>query len=103
MQQGATPLPSFHRVILTTNDDFPIPTSKGDRRFGIIQASNELIDNKEFFTDMYDNILKSVDAMRTFWDFLSKDDLPETEYHKELKKLNTHPIIQWVEHITETS
>lgn len=112
MQQGATPLPSFHRFILTTNDDFPIPTSKGDRRFGIIQASNELIDNKEFFTDMYDNILKSEDAMRTFWDFLknrtvskkmTKEDLPETEYHKELKKLNTHPIIQWMEHITETS
>ena len=61
---------------------------------------------------MYDNILKSEDAMRTFWDFLknrtvskkmTKEDLPETEYHKELKKLNTHPIIQWVEHITETS
>lgn len=111
MQQGATPLASFHRFILTTNDDFPIPTSKGDRRFGIIQASNELIDNKEFFTNMYDNIIKSENAMRTFWDFLmsrevkkkmTKEDLPETEYQKELKKLNTHPIIQWVEHLVET-
>ena len=111
MQQGATPLPSFHRFILTTNDDFPIPTSKGDRRFGIIQASNELIDNKEFFTDMYDNVIPSTLAMRTFWDFLmkrdinkkmTKEDLPETEYHKELKRLNTHPIIQWVEHLAET-
>ena len=49
--------------------------------------------------------------MRTFWDFLknrtvhekmTKEDLPETEYHKELKRLNTHPIIQWVEHLAET-
>ena len=47
-----------------------------------------------------------------FWDFLknrtvhekmTQEDLPETEYHKELKRLNTHPIIQWVEHLAESN
>lgn len=112
MQQDAIELPSFHRFILTTNDDFPIPTGKGDRRFGIIAASNDLIDNKAFFTDMYDNVITSETAMRTFWDFLmarpvkekmTKEDLPDTEYHQELKRLDEHPIIQWVQNIARIS
>ena len=112
MQQDAIELPSFHRFILTTNDDFPIPTGKGDRRFGIIAASNDLIGNTAFFTDMHDNVIKSETAMRTFWDFLmarpvkekmTKEDLPDTEYHQELKRLDEHPIIQWVQNVARKS
>jgi hypothetical protein len=108
MQQGTITLPSFHRFILMTNADYPIPTSDGDRRFGIQKASNELIGNDAFFTDIYDNVIPNVNAMRTFWDFLiarqvsakmTKHDLPDTEYHRELKKANAHSIIQWVENI----
>ena len=112
MQQDAIELPSFHRFILTTNDDFPIPTGKGDRRFGIIAASNDLIGNEAFFTDMHNNVIKSETAMRTFWDFLmarpvkekmTKEDLPDTEYHQELKRLDEHPIIQWVQDVARKS
>ena len=109
MQQGAITLPSFHRFILMTNADYPIPTSEKDRRFGIIKASNELIGNDDFFDDMRKNVITNQNAMRTFWDFLkarnvsakmTKHDLPDTEYHRELKRANAHPVIQWVEHIT---
>jgi hypothetical protein len=111
MQQGGTPLPSFHRFILMTNDDFPIPTSEKDRRFGAMQASNELVGNDDFFDDIYHNVLTSENALRTFWDFLvtrdvkrkmTKHDLPNTAYHQELKKLSAHPILQWVEYLAET-
>ena len=107
--QGTITLPSFHRFILMTNADYPINTHDKDRRFGIIQASNELIGNDDFFADLRANVLNNVTALRTFWDFLmsrkvsakmTKDDLPNTEYHRELKKANSHPIIQWVENIT---
>jgi hypothetical protein len=108
MQQGTIELPSFHRFIITTNDDFPISTSKGDRRTGIISASNELVGNTEFFKDMHDNVIGSEAAMRTFWDFLikrpvkqkmTKADLPVTEYQEELQRLDEHPIILWLQHI----
>tara|TARA_B110000046_G_scaffold83578_1_gene91772 strand:- start:434 stop:1315 length:882 start_codon:yes stop_codon:yes gene_type:complete len=107
--QGTITLPSFHRFILMTNADYPINTSEKDRRFGIIQASNELIGKDDFFADMRENVIGNETALRTFWDFLmsrkvnaqmTKDDLPNTEYHRELKKANAHPIIQWVENIT---
>ncbi len=99
-------LQSFHRFCLMTNHEMPIPTFKGDRRFGIIRASDELIDDNEFFNDMNTNVMQSEAALRTFWDFLKsrevkkilgKDDLPQTEYHEELKQLNMHPILQWLE------
>jgi len=107
--QGTITLPSFHRFILMTNADYPIPTSEQDRRFGIIKASNELIGKDDFFADMRENVIPNTNSMRTFWDFLisrkvsakmTKDDLPNTEYHRELKKANAHSIIQWVENIT---
>ena len=107
--QGTITLPSFHRFILMTNADFPIPTHKGDRRFGVLQASNELIGNKEFFCDIRENVINNENALRTFWDFLmsrevapqmTEKDLPDTEYHRELKKANVHSIIQWIENIT---
>ena len=108
MQQGTTELPSFHRYIITTNADFPIPTSRGDRRTCIIDASNELVGNTDFFEDMQENVIGSETAMRTFWDFLmnrpvkkkmTKADLPVTEYQEELQRLDEHPIILWLQHI----
>ena len=108
MQTGATVLESFHRFIITTNSDFPIPTSKGDRRNGIISASNELVGNNEFFTNMHENVIKSEAAMRTFWDYLmqrpvkekmTKADLPVTMYQQELQRLNEPPVIQWLQHL----
>jgi len=96
------------KAIITTNDDFPIPTGNGDRRTGIISASNELVGNTEFFKDIHDNVIKSEAAMRTFWDFLmrrpvkqkmTKEDLPVTEFQKALQRLDEHPIIQWLQHL----
>ncbi len=107
--QSTITLPSFHRFCLMTNADYPIKTSEKDRRFGIIQASNELIGDDDFFADLRANVLNNVTTLRTFWDFLmsrkvsakmTKQDLPNTEYHRELKKANVHPIVQWVENIT---
>jgi len=111
MQQGATSLNSFHRFCMNTNNEFPIQTTEGQRRFGIIRASSELKGNKDFFSHMYKNIIKSENAMRTFYDYLkdrpvnekmSVEDLPDTEYQRLLNKNNEHPIIQWLEHLAET-
>ena len=60
---------------------------------------------------MYESIISSENAMRTFYDYLkdrpvnkkmSVEDLPETEYQKLLNRNNEHPIIQWLEHLAET-
>ena len=107
MQTGAIILPSFHRFIVTTNEDFPMPTTRGDRRAGIIQASNELCGNDEFFAELND-VIKSETSMRTFWDYLmerpvkevmTRKDLPLTTYQQELQRLDEHPVVQWLQYL----
>ena len=51
-------------------------------------------------------------SMRTLYDYfmerpvkkvLTKEDLPDTEYHQKLKELNMHPIEQWLQDLAETT
>ena len=101
-------LPSYHRLFLTTNETFAVPTETGDRRMGIIAASNDLVGDKDFWVSFHKDVLNSERALRTFYDYLMKrptkkmftaDDLPVTEYALELQQLSVHPVMQWLEDI----
>jgi hypothetical protein len=50
-QKGIDPydITSYHRFIVTTNSQDPIPTSKGDRRTLIIRFSDEKKGDSEYF------------------------------------------------------
>jgi len=95
---------SYHRFIVTTNSEDPVPTSGTDRRTDIIRSSDELIGNKQYFNDI--NAKITIDECKYFFEYLKKipdldkfDNLvmPITEYHKELQEQNVSPIERWVD------
>jgi hypothetical protein len=102
-------LASFHRFIITTNNEDPIKTSKRDRRKLIIRASDELIGNREYFNKIY-SMLDDDNAVKSIYEYFKampgadkfKDvPMPETEYQKDIKESYTSPIELWLKAITE--
>jgi len=105
--KDAMDINSFHRFILTTNEENPIRTSKDDRRNVIIRSSDELMGNKEYFEKLY-KLLKDKDVIKTVYEYFKNDiivedgfmnEIPEaTEYQKSLQDDNTHPIVLFLKH-----
>jgi len=97
---------SFHRFIITTNNEDPMPTKKGDRRNLIIRSSDELIGNTEHFTKIY-NYIDDVDAMKSIFEYFKsipnlenfhKEKMPMTEYQEDLQEMNINPIEIWLKY-----
>jgi hypothetical protein len=97
---------SFHRFIITTNNEDPMPTKAGDRRNIIIRSSDELIGNTEHFTKIY-NYIDDVDAVKSIFEYFKsipdldnfhKEKMPMTEYQEDLQEMNANPIELWVKY-----
>ena len=95
---------SYHRFIITTNNEEPINTSRDDRRKFIIKCSDELIGNKEYFNTLYE-YLDDVNVIKTCYeyfksipdmDLFGKLPIPITEHHQSLMEYAISPIEQWV-------
>ena len=98
---------SYHRFIITTNNDEPINTTKDDRRKLIIRSSDELIGNKDYFTKINDELLTDVNVIKTCYEYFKNLDgldkflsipLPITEYQEDLKMLDINYIEEWVKY-----
>lgn len=98
---------SYHRFIITTNNDEPINTTKDDRRKVIIRSSDELIGNKEYFTKVNDELLTDVNVIKTCYEYFKNLDgldkflsipLPTTEYQEDLKMLDINYIEEWIKY-----
>jgi hypothetical protein len=103
------PINSFHRFIITTNNEEPIATSKDDRRKLIIRSSDELCGNKEYFKKMYE-LLDDTNAIKSVYEyFKSIPDMdkfgsipmPTTEHQENLKEMNANPIESWLKDFVE--
>lgn len=106
---------SFHRFAGTTNNEDPIKTTKDDRRNLIINASNELIGNTEYF-NKWNELMKDVNFIKTCYEYFkgipdmenfNKIPLPQTEYQNDMKDASISPIEMWIkdyvlEHYYET-
>jgi hypothetical protein len=99
---------SFHRFIISTNNEEPLNTTKDDRRKWIVRCSDELIGNKEYFKTMY-KYLDDINVIKTCFEYFRKfkdmEDfnklpIPETEYQKQLKKYSVSAIENWLEQFT---
>jgi putative DNA primase/helicase len=99
---------SYHRFIISTNNEEPINTNKDDRRKFIIRCSDELIGNKEYFNTLYEH-LNNVDCVKTCYEYFksiadmdqfNKIPVPITEYHQNLMEFSMSPIEQWVRDYT---
>jgi len=105
-EKGIIPyeIDSYHRFIITTNNEDPVKTSKKDRRKFIVRASDELIGNRQYFDDIY-AMLDNNDAVRSIYEYFktlkgadkfSKVPMPETEYHRDIKEAQSSPVELWL-------
>lgn len=95
---------SYHRFIITTNNEEPINTNKDDRRKLIIRCSDELIGNKDYF-DKINLYLDDPNVVKTCYEYFSNIEgldkflsikLPTTEYQEDLVELSVNPIQKWM-------
>jgi hypothetical protein len=98
-------IPSFHRFISTTNSENFRPS----RRTWIIRCSDELINDKEFFSKML-VLVKNIDVAKTFYEYLKAVEgadkfnelpIPSTEYQEDLKESNYSMVEKFLIHIAE--
>jgi len=101
---------SYHRNLISTNSEEPIPTSKDDRRFLIIRCSDELIGNTHYFNEYMRDIVNDDNAVRTIYNYLMNIPdmdkfhnipLPKTDYHNDLQELSINPIENWLKSFVE--
>jgi hypothetical protein len=95
---------TFHRFLITTNNEEPIVVTKDTRRNVIIRCSDELIGNKDYFNKI-NEIIENNDLLREFYDYLmnikdmdkfNKLPLPVTEHQKNLSDLSIPVIEQFI-------
>jgi hypothetical protein len=100
---------SFHRFIITTNNEDPIDTKCDDRRNVIVRSSDEKIGDKEYFNDLNDK-MKDENILRTLYDYFKAIPdmenfgnilLPKTEHQEILKQANRSKVDLWLESFTE--
>lgn len=96
---------SFHRWLITSNDEEPLKVKKGDRRHFVVRCSDEKIGDKQYFENLC-NIYENVRTQRTIYDYLmaipnmnnfGKIPRPETDWLKDNKKLRENHMLLWVE------
>lgn len=99
---------SFHRFIITTNNNEPINTSKDDRRNLIIRSSDEKCGNKAYFEYLH-TILEDENVIKTCYEYFksiegidefNKIPIPVTNHQSSLKELAISPVEMWLEAFT---
>lgn len=100
---------SFHRFIMCTNNLDPVTTSEDDRRNVIVRASDEMIGNTEYFTQLHEN-LKNAEVLEGLFAFFMDRDIstrnfarpPTTAYHTTIKSCNKSTFDAFMENFTYT-
>lgn len=105
-EKGIIPyeIASYHRFFITTNNEDPIKSTKGDRRKLIIRSSDELIGNKTYFDKLYaimddENAVKSIyEYFKTLKgaDTFNKLLIPETEHQRDIQDSYISPVELWL-------
>jgi phage/plasmid-associated DNA primase len=95
---------SYHRFLITTNNEDPITTRKDDRRNLIIRSSDEKIGDKIYFNDLHEYI-NNQDIVKTCFEyFINLDGLnsfntikvPIVEYQQDMQEASISPIEAWL-------
>jgi hypothetical protein len=99
---------SYHRFINFTNNDEPLKVDENSRRNLIIKSSNEKINDKEYFNEMY-KLLNNIDVVKTCYEYFKNIEnmdkfnlieIPKTEYQNDLTLLEKSPIELWLKDYT---
>jgi hypothetical protein len=99
---------SYHRFIITTNNPTPVQLTEDDRRYVVVQSSNELKGNLEYFRRI-NEIIDNPRFRRAFYEHLMDTNVfpdldkflslqpPETEYSQSLRIVYKDPVLMWLE------
>jgi hypothetical protein len=105
------PIDSYHRFLITSNNDMPIKSKKDDRRNCIIRSSDELIGNFQYFKE-FTTMMEDVDSRRTIYDYLMGIEglanfglvvPPKTEHQEEIQEQMRDNYDRWLEYFTYTN
>lgn len=92
-------------LIMTVNNDNPVPITEGSRRFWYVDCSEELIGNTEYFNDLYAFCGKKANQ-RAFYQYLMETpvqrkltvkDIPITDDMRTMYEVNRDPIDEYAE------
>lgn len=70
------------RYVITTNNEDVLKLSSNDRRFVVIECSDELLNNTEYFTEFHEYI-KRPDVQRAFFDDMMEEDIETFDWKRE--------------------
>ena len=109
-KKGIDPFPidSYHRFLVTSNNEMPMKSKKDDRRNFIVRSSDELIGNFKYFNE-FTAMMNDLDSRRTIYDYLmSIPELqnfglivpPKTEHQTEIQEQTRDNYDRWLEHFT---
>lgn len=90
--KDAIEVDSFHRFMMCTNNDWAVPQTQDERRFFVLEVSEEKKQNKEYFSALYRDI-NSADAMGQFFNFLKSYDTQPYNLNKAPKTSATQQQI----------
>ena len=99
----------YGRCIITTNQQDPIASTEGDRRFLIINCSAEMKGNVDYF-DKLGSILDDTNSLKTIFKYYTNVDnfdakkfkeisMPVTEYQQIIKESNISIEEQFIEQL----
>jgi hypothetical protein len=98
---------SYHRFLITSNNEDPINTKKGDRRNVIIRASDAKVDDIDYFIDLRETF-KQTRTQRTIYDYLMNIEgmdkfhsilRPATAYQEDMKEIKRNIYDRFIEFI----
>jgi hypothetical protein len=105
--KGLKPYKNTNHIsyIFLTNNDNPLKVSADDRRFCGIECNNDICNNKQYFTELHEE-LKKGEYDRAFYNYLMDiqcdnydftNNRPKTSYYNDLQELNKPPLVNFIE------
>jgi len=93
---------SYHRFIATTNEDIPIKITSNDRRILLIESSDSMRGNTEYFNQL-GLLIKNTKVQKRFYNFLiSRDNLFSSPVEARKLLPNTQVQQDLIEYFTPT-
>ena len=85
-------LDDYKRIVMTTNKSTPVNVPESDRRFCLINCSEDLVGNRDFWNTTYRELEKP-ETLQAYHHFLATKDIsnfdvqdrPKTDYYREVK------------------
>lgn len=92
---------NYKRLIVTSNEDWPVPIGMDDRRFLVLESSDEYKEDKSYFEALANQMAKGgKEAM--MYDLLREDltgfdvrTAPRSRFGFDIKVKGAEPIVKW--------